>query len=96
MKLRIFKIAATVENNPAIDNGQPFHLTLVVLLPIIEPGCRGEFAALSAGEYRTDQRDIDRPLGAECDIGAFEGELDPEITFFVIPLPNGKSVIFGL
>ena len=72
MKLRIFKIAATVENNPAIDNGQPFHLTLVVLLPIIEPGCRGEFAALSAGEYRTDQRDIDRPLGAECDIGAYE------------------------
>ncbi len=43
-----------------------------------------------------DQRMQPRPVGEQCDIGAFEGELDPETSFFVVPLANGNSVIFEL
>lgn len=42
----------------------------------------------------TDQRGEARPVGVNCDIGAFEGEVQE--TLFVVPLPNGKSVIFSL
>ena len=41
-----------------------------------------------------DQRGEIRPSGAACDIGSFE-IVDPT-SFFVVPLPNGRSVIFGL
>ena len=41
-----------------------------------------------------DQRGEIRPGGATCDIGSFE-IVDPT-SFFVVPLPNGRSVIFGL
>lgn len=43
--------------------------------------------------FRKDQRGIIRPQESKCDIGAFELE---EESFFVIPLPSGKAVIFGL
>ncbi|MFT6006622.1 MAG: putative outer membrane repeat protein [Pseudoalteromonas tetraodonis] len=41
-----------------------------------------------------DQRGEARPVGNACDIGAFEGTVDSSI--YVIPLPNGKAVIFSL
>jgi len=41
-----------------------------------------------------DQRGVPRPQGAKCDIGAYEYR--DETSFFVVPLPGGKSVIFGL
>jgi len=42
-----------------------------------------------------------RPLGSICDIGSFEGTMGangPQSApnFFVVPLPNGDTVIFGL
>jgi len=49
-----------------------------------------------------DQRGEPRPLGLHCDIGAYESDGSgiapvPEATgFFVLPLHNGKTVIFGL
>lgn len=86
---------ALVENSPAIDNGLPFYVTLVVFLPIFEPGCRGELAAFSAGEYRTDQRNIDRPIGAECDIGAFEYQPTEE-SCYVAKAKNNNVFTFCL
>lgn len=40
-----------------------------------------------------DQRGITRPQGGNCDIGAYEKN---NKSFFVIPLPGGKAVTFGL
>lgn len=51
-------------------------------------------AGKNVGCPATDQRGEARPVGVNCDIGAFEGEL--EESFFVVPLKNGKAVIFGL
>jgi len=61
--------------------------------------------AINAGSITlcpdTDQRDEPRNDGA-CDVGAFEvqnqanGPTQADGTFFVVPLPNGSSVIFGL
>lgn len=42
-----------------------------------------------------DQRGEPRNDGL-CDIGSFEGFVADEVQFFVVPLPNGKSVIFSL
>lgn len=42
-----------------------------------------------------DQRGVARPLGRRCDIGAFEAEVQ-DSSFFVVPLTNGKAVIFEL
>jgi len=46
-----------------------------------------------------DQRGETRPPNS-CDIGAFEGALEfigaDDPSLFVVPLPNGKTVIFGL
>ena len=93
------------------DGNRPTPIT-GILAPLANNGGRTQTHALVAGSpavdagnnaacaadpiNNLDQRLEPRPLGSACDIGAFEGELDPEITFFVIPLPNGKSVIFGL
>ncbi len=41
-----------------------------------------------------DQRGRPRPNGQHCDMGSYEYE--EEISFFVIPTKNGKTVIFGL
>jgi len=61
--------------------------------------------AINTGENTTclvtDQRGEARLNNASnpCDIGAFESIFLPEEdddSFYIIPLPNGKSVIFGL
>ena len=92
------------------DGNRPTPITRI-LAPLANNGGRTQTHALVAGSpavdagnnaacaadpiNNLDQRLEPRPLGSACDIGAFEGELD-DTTFFVIPLPNGKSVIFGL
>lgn len=69
-------------------------LTLTHLLPANSP-------AVNAGDNTicddTDQRGVPRSDGA-CDIGAVEraiGDEEPS-SFYVIPLPDGGSVIFSL
>ncbi len=53
---------------------------------------------LNAGDATTclsvDQRGQTREL--KCDLGAFESSLQPDGTFFVIPIRNGNTVIFEL
>jgi parallel beta-helix repeat protein len=41
-----------------------------------------------------DQQGASRPVGNACDIGSFEGDVGDDI--YVVPLPNGKVVIFSL
>jgi len=83
---------------PLSDNGGP---TLTHALPEESPAVNnGNAATCNAIDQRGELRNVNR-----CDIGAvespflvgaFEGELDFNETFFTIPLNNGKTVIFGL
>ena len=82
-------ILAPLANN----GGRTQTHALVAGSPAVDAGNNAACAADPINNF--DQRLEPRPLGSACDIGAFEGELD-DTTFFVIPLPNGKSVIFGL
>ena len=56
--------------------------------------------AINSGDQSTclatDQRGLSRD--SQCDVGAFEFGVDAanETSTFVIPLPNGKTVIFDL
>ena len=98
-------IVATMDGNaptpladilsPLADNGGP---TQTHGLPVGSP-------AINAGDnatcQSTDQRGEARlnNTSDQCDIGAFEGALEPEepdTSFFVVPLSNGRTVIFGL
>jgi len=68
------------------DNGGP---TLTHALVSGSPALNAaNNADCPANDQRGEKRD------AKCDIGAFE--LQDDSSFFVVPLPNGKSVIFGL
>jgi len=51
-------------------------------------------ASSNVGCPARDQRGVVRPQGRACDIGAFE--FNDTSSFFVVPLPDGNSVIFGL
>ena len=95
-------IVATMDGNaptpladilsPLADNGGP---TQTHGLPVGSP-------AINAGDnatcQSTDQRGEARLNNTSdpCDIGAFEGAPEPDTSFFVVPLPNGRAVIFGL
>ncbi len=82
---------------PLADNGGPtLTHALVQGSPAVDAGDNNICATVQVNLM--DQRGEPRPLGGTCDIGAFEGELEPEPnpTLFVVPLPNGKSVVFGL
>lgn len=81
------------DNSPAIDaatdgyfSGFPFALW--------QSGCfdRSIIFTIPA-RYRNDQRGSKRPEGGACDIGAIEASVGH---FYVIPLPNGKGVVFSL
>ena len=80
---------------PLADNGGP-SLTHALLSdsPAINTGNNATCEA-------TDQRGETRPLSStnQCDVGAFERETSDsslDINTFIIPLPNGRSVIFDL
>ena len=74
---------------PLADNGGP---TLTHALPIGSPAFNlGDNANCPARDQRGEPRD-----NGPCDIGAFEGEFVDEESLFVIPLSNGKAVIFGI
>jgi len=77
---------------PLQDNGGPtFTLALLPGSPAIDAGNAVKCAA--APVSAVDQRGVKRPQGASCDIGAYEYGYS---SFFVIPLPGGKSVIIEL
>ena len=63
---------ALLEGSLAIDAGLQFYVTDGPLFFFHIPGCRGEQTLLGPGEFRPDQRGVARPLGVECDIGAYE------------------------
>jgi len=80
---------------PLADNGGPTQTHALV----------DGSPAIDAGDNITcedsDQRFEIRPDGPSCDIGAFEGgspnsEPESEPATFVIPLPNGRVVVFDL
>ncbi|MFT6101290.1 MAG: hypothetical protein ACJAYF_003853 [Arenicella sp.] len=91
---------ALVANSPAIDNGLQGVLTGGPLIFFSTPGCRGEFISVGFGaEYRPDQRGVSRPIGNECDIGAYEYEPlyePPEVACYVIKAKNNKVITFCL
>ena len=71
---------------PLTNNGGP---TLTHALPASSPAIdAGDNANCPATDQRGEARDL------QCDIGAYE-RLD-DTNFFVVPLANGKAVIFGL
>ena len=83
-------------NSPAIDTGIQFRL-VTSLFNLVLPGCRGE-SIIGGSEpeaYRRDQIGSERPLDAECDIGAIEyQEMDEQC--YVVPVKNGSTVVFCL
>ena len=78
---------------PLADNdGATFTHELPEGSPAIDAGdnavCEG------APIFNLDQRGESRPQARSCDIGSFEAEEPGQ--FFVVPLPNGRPVIFSL
>jgi len=72
---------------PLTNNGGP---TLTHALPASSPAIdAGDNAACLTADQRGESRDT------QCDIGAYEFQQDVS-SFFVIPLPNGKSVVIEL
>ncbi len=79
---------------PLQNNGGPTSThELLAGSPLIDAG--DDTICNAAPINAIDQRGIDRPLGRRCDIGAFEAEVQ-DGSFFVVPLANGKAVIFEL
>ena len=82
---------------PLAGNGGPTQThALVIDSPAIDAVDNTLCAAAPINNL--DQRGESRPVGNACDIGSFEGlaPTEPDTTFFVVPLPNGSTVIFGL
>ena len=83
---------------PLANNGGPTQThALIVDSPAVDAGNSAFCAANPVNNL--DQRGESRPVGDNCDIGSFEGEQEPVMPtsdFFVVPLPNGNSVVFSL
>jgi len=88
--------------SPLAGNGGPTQThALVVGSPAVDTGNNTICAAAPVSNL--DQRGELRPVGTNCDIGSYEGELEPalpepesEPELFVVPLGNGNAVIFSL
>ena len=92
---------------PLTDNGGP---TLTHALQLGSQALDTGDNDICAGPLinNLDQRGETRPVGDACDVGAFEFNPDENLdenldenpdentNFYVIPLPNGKTVIFSL
>ena len=80
---------------PLADNGGPTLTHAIVRFsPAIDAG-----DCTNASVDSLDQRGELRTQSIACDIGAFESQLSLEVddsTFFVVPMPNGRAVIFSL
>ena len=81
--------------SPLADNGGP---TLTHALAMNSPAIDAGDNTICATEpiNNLDQRGEPRPIGSSCDIGAYESNVANDRSFFVVPLPDGKSVIFEL
>ncbi len=83
---------------PLADNGgSTLTHALTMNSPAIDVGDNTICAAEPINNL--DQRGEARPIGGACDIGAYESsESSPAggSSFFVVPMPDGKSVIFEL
>lgn len=78
---------------PLAGNGGPTQThNLADNSPAINAGSNAVCAA--APIFNLDQIGLTRPVGTICDIGSVEFRDDT--TFFVVPLPGGKVVVFGL
>lgn len=62
--------------------------------PALDAGVRAVCASSLVSNL--DQTGKTRPIGDDCDIGAFESPFGQSTGFFVIPLPNGSSVTVPL
>ena len=89
------KTHALVSNSPAIDTGLHFFTSGELPLLFYNPGCRGETISFVPDDYRPDQRGVVRPVGNECDIGAYEYEPSDD-TCYVVKTMNNKAVTFCL
>jgi len=80
---------------PLADNGGA---TLTHALPQDSPAIGAADNVICATEpvNNLDQRGEDRPIGDNCDIGAYEAVDVEDASLFVIPLPDDKAVIFEL
>ena len=67
---------------------------LIIGSPAVDTGDNDVCAAAPINNL--DQRGEVRPDGAACDIGAFEGSVEAEPSFFIVPLPSGKVITFNL
>ena len=84
---------------PFGNNGGPTQTHgLVENSPAIDAG--DDLICAEAQVNNLDQRGVPRPVGPSCDIGSFEGVVEPQAQsdsdLFVVPLPNGNAVIFSL
>jgi len=88
---------ALVPNSPAIDVGLQSFVSGGAPFIFTNPGCRGETIAIGLvlSDYRPDQRGVVRPVGNECDIGAYEYEPSDD-TCYVVKTMNNKAVTFCL
>ena len=105
-----FSVIATSDGNnptslenilaPLADNGGP---TMTHALVNTSPAINaGDCTPTSGNSFpEVDQRGEPRIQSTACDIGAFESEFSApapiqDETFFVVPLPNNRAVIFPL
>jgi hypothetical protein len=85
---------------PLQDNGGPtFTHALLIGSPAVDAG---DSSVCVAPDNDTDQRGFPRPVGASCDIGAFEGEITPltlvKSAFWTdgTPIPSGATIPSGV
>ncbi len=80
-------LAALMDNNAGLNSQTLTHL------PLSDSGLLGAGAReFCSGDFALDQRGVRRKV--QCDIGAVEIPEEPQ--FFVIPLKNGRTLIFNL
>ncbi len=84
-----FESLLSTLNVPLADNGRPTQTNALATDSI----------AIDSGDISLSIDQRGRPRDAQCDIGAFERTVSDSASssdFFVIPLANGKAVIFDL
>lgn len=89
-------------NSPAINNATDGMNVQAFVFSLYAPGCRGTEIGPSTPlpAFRPDQRGVERPSGAACDIGAYEfaetDEVREDDPCYVIKAANQSVVSFCL